>query len=56
MEEKKSFFEQFLDNPIGLLIMSLGIFAVLYFIWGVIVLAKTPPIPESFKVMILGGE
>lgn len=56
MEEKKPFFEKFLDNPIGLLVMSLGIFAVLYFIWGVAVVISTPPIPESFKVMVLGGE
>jgi hypothetical protein len=56
MEEKKPFLESFLDNPIGLLIMSLGIFAIAYFIWGIIIVLSTPPLPEAFKISILGGE
>jgi hypothetical protein len=57
MEDKNTtFIERFLDRPIALLIFSSAIFAVSYFIWGLIVVMSTPPIPEALKELILGGK
>lgn len=55
-ENKTSFIERLLDRPIVLLIMSNAIFAVSYFIWGVVKVWTTSPIPEALKETILGGK
>lgn len=55
-EDKTSFMERLLDRPIALLIMSNAIFAVSYFIWGVMMVWTTSPIPEALKETILGGK
>ncbi len=55
-EDKTSFMERLLDRPIVLLIMSNAIFAVSYFIWGVVKVWTTSPIPEALKETILGGK